>query len=107
MDFAFFAIAFNLKKMCKKMENQGQNGGNSPQNGPYILILTILTSENRKFWENPTKISRLKIPRSSDGIFYHKRLFSLSRLFFLFVILFLGLSFCEFIKSLTHKEIIP
>lgn len=57
MDFAFFAIAFNLKKMCKKMENQGQNGGNRPQNGPYILISTILISENRKFREIPQKLA--------------------------------------------------
>jgi len=27
MDFAFFAIAFNIKKMCSKVEKQAKNGG--------------------------------------------------------------------------------
>ena len=30
MDFAFFAIAFNLKKMCSKIAKQTKNGGNTP-----------------------------------------------------------------------------
>ena len=30
MDFAFFAIAFNLKKMCSKIAKQARNGGNTP-----------------------------------------------------------------------------
>ena len=36
MDFAFFAIAFNLKKMCSKMAKQNKNGGNTPQNGLFF-----------------------------------------------------------------------
>ena len=30
MDFAFFAIAFNLKKMCSKIAQQTKNGGDTP-----------------------------------------------------------------------------
>ncbi len=30
MDFAFFAIAFNIKKMCSKIAKQSKNGGNTP-----------------------------------------------------------------------------
>ena len=33
MDFAFFAIAFNLKKMCRKISKQANTGGDSPNNG--------------------------------------------------------------------------
>ena len=33
MDFAFFAIAFNLKKMCSRMARQAKNGGNTPLGG--------------------------------------------------------------------------
>lgn len=29
MDFAFFAIAFNIKKMCSKIAKQAKNGGNT------------------------------------------------------------------------------
>ncbi len=47
IDFAFFAIAFNIKKMCSKMDKSAKNGGNTPHNGRFILILEVLTSENR------------------------------------------------------------
>ena len=33
MDFAFFAIAFNIKKMCAKMTKEGMYGA---QNETYI-----------------------------------------------------------------------
>ena len=55
MDFAFFAIAFNLKKMCSKMAKQTGNGGNTPKSGLFLLIFRIIRPENRKFWENPKK----------------------------------------------------
>ena len=55
MDFAFFAIAFNLKKMCSKMAKQTGNGGNTPKSGLFLLILRIIRPENRRFWENPQK----------------------------------------------------
>ena len=55
MDFAFFAIAFNIKKMCSKIAKQAKNGGNKPHSGPFLLILRILPSENRIFWQNRQK----------------------------------------------------
>lgn len=47
MDFAFFAIAFNIKKMCSKMAKSAKNGGNTPHNGRFITIFEILSSDNR------------------------------------------------------------
>ena len=38
MDFAFFAIAFNLKKMCGKIAKQANNVGNDPQNDLFLYI---------------------------------------------------------------------
>ena len=55
MDFAFFAIAFNLKKMCSIIAKQTQNGENKPQIGLFLLLSQILHLENRIFWKN-TKI---------------------------------------------------
>ncbi len=55
MDFAFFAIAFNLKKMCSKIAKQTKNGGNTPHFGLLMLISRILHLENRIFWKNPQK----------------------------------------------------
>lgn len=55
MDFAFFAIAFNIKKMCSKIAKQAKNGGNAPQNGLFFIILQISSPENRIFWRNPQK----------------------------------------------------
>jgi hypothetical protein len=55
MDFAFLAIAFNLKKMCSIMAKRAKNGGNNPQNGQFLHILQFLPSENRIFWKNQQK----------------------------------------------------
>lgn len=35
MDFAFFAIAFDIKKMAAKMKTQGNLPTNEPQSGPF------------------------------------------------------------------------
>lgn len=53
MDFAFFAIAFNIKKMCSKIAKQTKNGGNTPHNSLFLLISRFLSPENRIFWNNP------------------------------------------------------
>ena len=53
MDFAFFAIAFNIKKMCSKIAKQTKNGGNTPHTGLFLLISRFLSPENRIFWNNP------------------------------------------------------
>ena len=55
MDFAFFAIAFNIKKMCSKIAKQTQNGGNTHQNGLFLPVCEILPPEERIFWDNPQK----------------------------------------------------
>ena len=55
MDFAFFAIAFNIKKMCSKIAKQAQNGGNTHQNGLFLPVCGILPPEERIFWDNPQK----------------------------------------------------
>lgn len=53
MDFALFAIAFNIKKMCSNIAKQDKNGGNTPLSGIYLIIFRFLSSENRIFGENP------------------------------------------------------
>ena len=55
MDFAFFAIAFNIKKMCSKIAKQVKNGGNTPHPDPFIRVSRIISSENRIFWKIPQK----------------------------------------------------
>ncbi len=55
MDFAFFAIAFNIKKMCSKIAKQTINGGNTPHFGLFIAILRISPPESRIFWERAQK----------------------------------------------------
>ncbi len=55
MDFAFFAIAFNIKKMCSKIAKQAKNGGNTPCFGLSIHISRLLSPDIRIFWENPRK----------------------------------------------------
>ena len=52
MDFAFFAIAFNLKKMCSKLAKQAKNGGYTPLFGLFIFLVVFLRAENRIFWKN-------------------------------------------------------
>jgi len=61
MDFAFFAIAFNIKKMCSKIAKQVKNGGNTPQNGLFLTVCRILPHEYRIFWNNPQKSVAWKI----------------------------------------------
>lgn len=55
MDFAFFAIAFNIKKMCSRIAKQTKNGGNTPHFGLFLLIYWILLPENRIFLDKPQK----------------------------------------------------
>lgn len=55
MDFAFFAIAFNIRKMCSKIAKQTKNGGNTPHFGLFLLTSRFLRFENPIFWKNPQK----------------------------------------------------
>lgn len=47
MDFAFFAIAFNIKKLCTKMVKQTQNGGNTPLFCLFLPLNRFLNLQNR------------------------------------------------------------
>lgn len=49
MDFAFSAIAFNIKKMCSRAAKQAKNGGNTPPTGPFLRIYRITCPKNRLF----------------------------------------------------------
>jgi len=49
MDFAFFAIAFNLKKMCSAMAKKAIGGGTDPKRAPITVIALILYVKNPKF----------------------------------------------------------
>lgn len=55
MDFAFFAIAFNIKKMCSKTAKQAKNGDKTPYFGLVIHISQFSSPDNRMFWTNPLK----------------------------------------------------
>ena len=55
MDFAFFAVAFNIKKMCSTMRRQAKNGGNTPGRGQFTHISRFWAGEDRIFWRNPQK----------------------------------------------------
>ena len=55
MDFAFFAIAFNLKKMCSKIRKQATNGGNAPYLLLPVRICRDLPHDNRIIWKIASK----------------------------------------------------
>jgi len=55
MDFAFLAIAFNLKKMCSIIAKRTKNGGNNPKNDHFLHIPQFSPSENRIFWKKQHK----------------------------------------------------
>jgi hypothetical protein len=55
MDFAFFAIAFNIKKMAAKMAKSARNGGNGPHFCHFAATVHFLLHENRMFWQNTEK----------------------------------------------------
>ena len=55
MDFAFFAIAFNLRKLCSKIAKQTTIGGNTPYFGLFLHIYGFLSPEIRKFRKKSQK----------------------------------------------------
>ena len=55
MDFAFFAIAFNIKKLAAKTEKSTKNGGNTPVSCHFAVTVHFLLHENRIFWQNTEK----------------------------------------------------
>lgn len=52
MDFAFFAIAFNIKKMCSTMAKRAIDGGICPKQNLITGIAPILYVKNQKFEGN-------------------------------------------------------
>ena len=44
MDFAFFAIAFNIKKMCSKINKKGKGKPFGAANTAYFCLLAVLTT---------------------------------------------------------------
>lgn len=52
MDFAFFAIAFNLKKMCSKMAKRAIDRGNRPKQDQITGIAVFLYVKNQRFEKN-------------------------------------------------------
>ena len=55
MDFAFFAIAFNIKKMAAKMVKSARDGGNEPHFCHFAVTVHFLPHENRMSWQNTEK----------------------------------------------------
>ena len=55
MDFAFFAIAFNIKKMASIIAKSARNGGNGPHFCHFAATVHFLLHENRMFWQNTEK----------------------------------------------------
>ena len=58
MDFAFFAIAFNIKKWAAKTAKSTKNtknGGNTPHFRIFRLTVQNLLPENRIFWRKTEK----------------------------------------------------
>ena len=55
MDFAFFAIAFNLKKMCSKIRKLATNDGNAPYLLLPVRICRDLPHDNRIIWKIESK----------------------------------------------------
>ena len=51
MDFAFFAIAFNIRKLCAKIARIARNGGDSPLLDQSVLYFSLPEPENLTFGE--------------------------------------------------------
>ena len=68
MDFAFFAIAFNIKKWAAKWTKHTQNGGNPTHFSIFCLTVQIYLPENRILQQKTKKTSRLRYIAFSDGL---------------------------------------
>ena len=55
MDFAFFAIAFNIKKMAAKMTKSALNGGNTPHFCCFAVSVRFIPPENRTYYQKTEK----------------------------------------------------
>ena len=59
MDFAFFAIAFNLAKMWSIMAKHAKNGGNTPFFALFFAYIRFFLGYETPFWEKFAKNRRL------------------------------------------------
>ena len=57
MDFAFFAIAFNIKKMAAKMAESAKNGGNGPGCYRFLIIVHTQLHERATYRADRQKIA--------------------------------------------------
>lgn len=57
MDFAFFAIAFNLKKMCSKIAIIDNNGKNTPLYDMLFYLLLSLFLQKQTYTKNYNKLA--------------------------------------------------
>lgn len=57
MDFAFFAIAFNIKKMARKIAISVKKGGNTPKNNRYNRFFRFGLLKNRLFEKNTVNLA--------------------------------------------------
>lgn len=55
MDFAFFAMAFNIKKMCSKIAKSAKNGGNTPKSHRFKLFIRMSLLQNPILWRKSQK----------------------------------------------------
>jgi len=65
MDFAFFAIAFNIKKMCSKIAKQAINGGKYALFWTGYTYLSVFASRKSNVLGKSKKISCLKSIQTS------------------------------------------
>lgn len=63
VEFAFFAIAFNIKKMARRIVKHAKNGGNTPENDRHCHIFRLLPSENRILGNSTEFIAACKISK--------------------------------------------
>ena len=55
MDFAFFAIAFNLKKMCSAIDRKGKIGDNTPLYNLLLCLFMTFGLQKKTYNENYQK----------------------------------------------------
>lgn len=109
MAFAFFAIAFNIKKMCSKIEKQVKNGGNTPCFRLFLHKSRSLQVDNLLFGE----IYKSRLPEKHLDVRTQERgcavkillrhslvrIFKLGSPMTLFKLCFLGLLYCCILTS--------
>ena len=73
MDFAFFAIAFNIKKMCKTIAKQSENAPKSPNPTIFLSISQNQLLKNQISWKKCIKLAAWKIFNSQTANSYSRQ----------------------------------